>query len=168
MTEKAYHLAQMSVSLAKAPLDDPMMEGFVSQLKYINSVADEAPGFVWRLQTEEGDATGIRGYDDPLKLLNMSLWESVETLKEYVYRSDHAGPYRNARQWFNKLDGPTTVLWWVAKGHIPSVTEGVERLDYLAKMGPSPEAFTFRHAFPPPDAEVSTTKMESGYAGSIR
>lgn len=168
MTEKAYHLAQMSISLARAPLDDPMMKEFVSQLQYINAVADQAPGFVWRLQTEQGDATGIRGFDDPLMLLNMSLWESVETLKQYVYRSDHVGPYRNARQWFAKLDGPTTVLWWVPKGHIPSVAEGLERLDQLAKSGPLPGAFSFRHAFPPPRPETSSREMESGHVESVR
>lgn len=149
MTDCAYHLAQLSISKALEPLDTPLMQGFVSQLKEVNALAEQSPGFVWRLQTADGDATGIRGFDDPLMLLNMSLWESVETLRRFVYQSGHAVPYRNAREWFHKLDGATTALWWVPKGYVPTVEEGLARLDYIQRHGATPMAFGFRDRFTP-------------------
>lgn len=152
MNSHSYHLAQMSFSHAKAPLDDPMMAGFVSQLKQINALAEQSPGYIWRLQTADGDATGIRGFDDPLMLLNMSLWESVDALRLFVYKSGHAVPYKNARAWFHQLEGPTTVLWWVPKGHIPNVQEGLARFETLKRLGPTEAAFGFRQSFPAPEA----------------
>lgn len=150
MKSESYYLAQMSISKARAPLDHPMMEGFVSQLPIINALADKTPGFIWRLQTKEGNSTGIRTFDDPSILMNLSLWESIDPLKEFVYKGPHAILYKNARQWFERLAGHVTVLWWVPKGYLPTAAEGVERLNRLNSEGPSPEAFSFQKAFPPP------------------
>lgn len=158
-----YHLAQFSIAIAKAPLDDPMMQGFVKALPTINALSEQAPGFVWRLQTEQGDATGIRGYDDPLKLLNMSLWESLEALKNFVYKSHHGNFYRNRQKWFTPVKGPNTALWWVPCGQIPSVCEGVERLAYLEQHGPSPYAFSFATPFfPASNATYQDVPSKSG------
>ena len=151
-----YHLAQVNVGRMRAPIDDPIMEGFRSQLDSINALADRTPGFVWRLQTADGNATAIRPYaHDALMAINMSVWESLEALQQYVYRSAHVGPLRDRKRWFEPLDGPILALWWVPAGHLPTVDEATERLAHLAQHGPSPAAFTFRSPFPPPDAESS-------------
>jgi hypothetical protein len=118
-----FHLSEFNIARMKASLDDPLMAEFVRLLADVNAAADSSPGFVWRLQTDEGDATGIRAYDDPL-MLNLSVWETVESLKEYTYRSLHATPFRKRKEWFEPFDGPSLVLWWIPKGKIPTVEEG--------------------------------------------
>lgn len=151
MTNRArHHLAQANVALMRAPLEDPLMDGFRNQLDRINALADASPGFVWRLQTAEGNATAVRVYENERILFNMSVWESIEALHRYVYRSDHAGPLRDRRQWFERHDPPVLVLWWIPAGHVPSVEEAKHRLELLKANGPTPEAFTFRQPFPPP------------------
>lgn len=145
----AYHLAQINIARILAPLQDPQMAGFVNQLDAINAIADDSPGFIWRLQTESGDATAIRVFDDDTILINMSVWESVEALHQYVYRSDHLGPLRERKKWFAPFDGPYLALWWVPAGHTPTPEEGKERLAYLGDHGPTAYAFTFRQNFPP-------------------
>ena len=145
-----FHLAQANIARMRAPIDDPSMESFRSQLEGINALADASPGFVWRLQTEYGDATAIRAYDDPLILFNMSVWESRESLQAYTYRSPHVGPLRDRREWFEPLDGPTFVLWWIPAGHVPTIEEAKAKLTLLSELGPTPEAFTFRVHFSPP------------------
>jgi hypothetical protein len=147
-----FHLAQLNIGKMRAPLEDPIMAGFVEQLDYINSAADRAPGFVWRLQTEEGDATALRPFGDDLILVNMSVWTSIEVFHDYVYRSDHAESLRDRKQWFTRMEGPSVVMWWVPEGHIPDVEEGKSRLQHLEKHGPTPQAFTFKKWFPPPGA----------------
>jgi hypothetical protein len=144
-----HHLAQANVARAKAPLTDPVMHGFVEQLDYINSLADRAPGFVWRLQTEDGDATAIRVFEDPLIIVNLSVWESVERLYDFVFRSEHLGPVRDRREWFTPMDRPHSVLWWVRVGQQPSVSEAKRRLELLHRGGPTPDAFTFGRFFDP-------------------
>jgi hypothetical protein len=147
-----YHLAQLNIGRIKAPMDSPVMAGFANNLERINALAEATPGFVWRLQTDEGDATAIRPFDDPHMLVNMSVWRDVESLNRYVYQSAHVELMKKRREWFERMDEAFLVLWWVPAGHIPSVAEAIARLDRLRAEGPSAEAFTFRHAFPPPDA----------------
>ena len=142
-----FHLAQLNVGRAKGPMDGPVMAGFAAELERINALADSSPGFVWRLQTEDGDATAIRPYEDERMMVNMSTWESIEQLRQYVYTSGHTQVMRHRQQWFEKLD-VYLVLWWVPAGHEPSVTEAIERLHHLQAHGPTPYAFTFRAAFP--------------------
>lgn len=151
MKAAGYHLAQINIGWMVAPLDDPVMAGFVAQLEVINAVADQSPGFVWRLQTEGGNATGINAYTDDRILINMSVWESVEALHQYTYRSQHAGVFRDRNKWFEPHDGPYLALWWIAAGHVPTAAEGKERLEMLRLHGPTPEAFTFKKHFPSPD-----------------
>ena len=143
----AHVLAQANIARMIAPLEDPVMAGFVEQLDFINSVADRSPGFVWRLETEAGDATAIRAFQDERILLNMSVWTSLESLYDYVYRSEHLQPLHNRRQWFERVSGPHLVLWWIPHGHRPTVEEAKERMEWLAARGPSAQAFTFREPF---------------------
>ena len=145
-----YHLAQINVAKARAEMTEPLMQGFVSRLAEINSIADNAPGFVWRLQSEAGDSTAIRIFGDQLILVNMSVWESFEDLKNYVYKSKHVELVRDRQAWFSSYSGANQALWWVEAGHIPSIAEAKEKLAYLEKHGPSPEAFVFGKNFPAP------------------
>jgi Domain of unknown function (DUF3291) len=142
-----YQLAQLNIGRIVAPLDTPQLAGFVARLAEINAVADAAPGFVWRFQTEDGDATALRPFDDDRMLVNFSVWESVEALHDFVYRTLHAEVLRNRREWFERMDQLFTVLWWVPAGHRPSIQEAIERLEHLRRHGPTVHAFTFQQRF---------------------
>ena len=126
------------------------MAGFVERLEPLNALADASPGFVWRYQTDAGDATEVRVFDDELILFNMSVWESIEALDAYVYRSDHVGAVQKRAEWFERAERSPMVLWWINAGHIPSVEEARERFDLLWENGPGPDAFTFRNRYPMP------------------
>jgi hypothetical protein len=147
-------LAQVNIGRLRAPLEDPIMEGFRSQLDVINALADRSPGFVWRLQTEQGNAMAIRPFDDERMAINLSVWTSLEALQQFVYHSAHLGPLRDRKQWFEPIESPILALWWLPAGEIPTVADALERLRLLAERGPSPAAFTFRKAFPCPDGQA--------------
>jgi len=151
MASTDYHLAQINVVRARGPMDTDVMAGFAAQLKPINAIADQAAGFVWRLQTESGDATSILAYEDPAILINMSVWESVESLRNFVYRSGHLSVMRDRAKWFERMAEAYLALWWIPAGHIPTVAEGQERLELRKKFGDSQRAFSFSKTFPPPD-----------------
>ena len=144
-----FHLAEANIGRIRAPLEDPIMEGFRSQLDPVNALADRSPGFVWRLQTEDGNAMAIRPFPDERMAINMSVWESLEALQQFVYRSAHVGPLRDRKQWFEPIEGPILVLWWIPAGHVPTVEEALNRLQHLKQQGPSPHAFTFRAPLDP-------------------
>ena len=150
-----YHLAQCNIGRIRAPIDSPVVAGFVAALDPINALADAAPGFVWRLQTEEGNATSIHAFDDDLLLVNMSVWESVEALAAFTYSSPHRDILRDRRQWFERMEEAYLVLWWIPAGTIPTVEDAKERLELLRASGPSPRAFTFRQPFGPDEAAAA-------------
>ncbi|BBM00122.1 DUF3291 domain-containing protein [Microbulbifer sp. GL-2] len=144
---KDFNLAQINIAQSKASMESETMRGFVERLDEINALADGSKGFVWRLQTEEGDATSIQAFDDPMIIVNMSVWEDLESLKNYVYKSAHVELIRDRDAWFNKMKSMHQALWWVPVGHIPTVKEGTGRLSILQSKGPSSEAFTFAKPF---------------------
>jgi hypothetical protein len=156
------HLAQVNIARMRDALDSPTMAGFVARLDEINAVADRSPGFVWRLQTPEGNATYMRPYDDDRILVNLSVWLSAQALQDYVYRSLHKEVLRQRQEWFAKFEGAYMALWWVPEGHHPSVDEAKKRLARLKAEGPTPVAFTFRQMFPP-DPEVVAATDWSGF-----
>lgn len=119
-----YHLAQINISRLAAPLDDPKIAEFVAQLEPINALADRTRGFLWRLQSESGNATDIAHHDDPFVIVNMSVWESVETLRKFAYNSNPMKVFRDRAKWFEKAVLPAYCLWWIPAGHIPTVAEG--------------------------------------------
>ena len=164
MTRARYQLAQVNIGRFRAPIDSPVMKGFRDQLDPINALADASPGFVWRLQTEDGNATAIRPYEsDDLMAINMSVWQSLETLQQYVYKSAHVGPLRDRKQWFEPIEGPILALWWVPAGHIPTVAEARERLVHLKEHGPTPHAFTFRKPFAAPGAGPEVAGLDAEF-----
>jgi Domain of unknown function (DUF3291) len=158
----AYELAQFNIGIIRGPMDSPVMAEFAANLDRINALAERTPGFVWRLQTEQGDATAIRPFADENMLLNMSVWRDVESLNSYVYSSAHVEVMRRRREWFERMNDAFLVLWWVPKSHRPSVAEAIAKLEMLRSKGPTPEAFTFRKAFPPPDAAHSQPPVTFG------
>jgi hypothetical protein len=144
-----YHIAQVNIGRVTAPPDDPIMAGFMSRLDEINALADGSPGFIWRLQTSEGNATYLRPYDDDRILVNMSVWESIEALKHYVYRTAHVELLRQRQEWFEKFSGAYLALWWVPAGHRPGIDEAKKRIAHLQAHGPTQFAFTFKTTFEP-------------------
>ena len=155
-----FHVAQLNIARFKAPMDDPSMAGFVAELDPINALADGTPGFVWRLQTEEGNATGIHAFEDDLMLVNMSVWESVEALADYVYSEPHLAIMRRRREWTVRLPEQHICLWWIPVGEIPAVEEAIDRLDHLRANGPTPYAFTFKKRFSSDEAVVASPEDE--------
>ena len=159
MTQK-YQLAQCNIGRAKGPMDGPVMASFAARLDDINALADGAPGFVWRFQTDAGNATSVQAYEDPLILVNLSVWESPEHLRAFVYRSDHVNVMRQRKQWFERFDGMYLVLWWVPVGHIPTVSEAKERLAHLQMHGETAHAFSFARIFPAPDRADQAPRVD--------
>ena len=148
------HLAQLNVARLRAPMDDPQIDGFRTNLAPINALAEASPGYVWRLQDEEtGDATSIKVFDDDLEIVNLTVWESIDTLADFTYRSAHVEFLRRRREFFEAATQPFLCLWWIPEGTIPTVEDAVARLEHLRAHGPTPTAFTFRHRFEPGDAE---------------
>lgn len=145
-----YHIAQMNVATALYELDQPGMKDFVERLEAVNALAEASPGFVWRLKDEAGDATGIKVSDEPRLIVNMTVWESIEALFDFVYRSAHTKVMARRREWFERPERAYQALWWVPAGHVPSVEEGLDRLDRLRRNGPTADAFTFKERFPSP------------------
>ncbi len=146
-----HHLAQINVARLLAPVDAPATAEFVAALDPVNARADRAPGFVWRLQTEQGNATSVRAFDDPLVIVNMSVWESIEALEAFAFRDEgHRAVLRRRREWFERQVDSGTALWWIPAGTTPTVDAAVARLVHLREHGPTPWAFTFRERFAVP------------------
>jgi hypothetical protein len=148
-------LAQVNIGRLRAPLDSPALADFVTALNPVNAVADAAPGFVWRLQTEDGNATAVRAFewdsaDSAGVIVNMSVWESVEALAAFVYSPDHLAVLRRRREWFEKIQEAYLALWWIPRGSVPTTAEAENRVRHLRLHGPTPHAFTLRMHFPPP------------------
>lgn len=146
----SWHVAQMNVGTALYPTDDQRMAGFMNRLDEVNALAEASPGFMWRLQSAQGNATDIVLTDNPRFLVNMSVWDSIESLFGFVYRSVHQSVMAQRRNWFERPNGPYQVLWWIPAGSLPTPEEGLDRLRYLAHNGPSRYAFTFRQKYAPP------------------
>lgn len=148
---KQWHVAQYNIAWMITPYEDARFDSFRARLDELNQLGDRSRGFVWRHQTADGNSTSVRVRDDPRILINFTVWETVEDLFAYAFKSDHVEVYRKRNEWFEHKEEPWAVLWWVPAGHEPTVEEGEERLRYLAEHGPTQHAFTFKQRFPPPD-----------------
>jgi hypothetical protein len=154
-----WHIAQLNVGRAVAPPGSPELADFMAALDRINALAESSPGFVWRLQSASGNATDILVSDDPRSLVNMSVWESVESLFAFVYRTGHTEVMRRRREWFEKPVEAHQVLWWIPAGHIPTTDEALQRLGELRRNGPTEQAFTFSQCYSAP-AEMAAPPSE--------
>jgi hypothetical protein len=145
-----YQLAQVNVARLLAPLDSEQLAGFVASLEPINALADQSPGFIWRLKTEAGNATGSKAFDDTMILINLSVWESIEALRRFVFDSPHTPVMKRRREWFDKFKTAYVALWWIESGHIPTPDEAIQRLHSIDQYGSTQFAFTFRQPFDKP------------------
>ncbi len=156
MTDIRRHVAQVNIGRPKAPVDSPLLADFAALLDPVNALADAAPGFVWRLEDESGNATAIPVLGDDSLIVNMSVWKSIEHLWDFVYSGDHLAVMRRRREWFERIE-TFMCLWWVAAGHVPTVPEAEERLLHLRTHGPTPRAFTFKRRFEPAGERASAS-----------
>jgi len=144
-----FELAQVNIGRLLAPVDSAEIADFMAALDPINALADQSPGFVWRLQTAEGNATALQSFEDELIISNMSVWDSIESLRAFTYTSTHTAVLSRRREWFAKYATAYMVLWWVPAGHRPTIEEAKVRLALLDRLGSTQDAFTFRVPFAP-------------------
>jgi heme-degrading monooxygenase HmoA len=159
----SFELAQVNIGRLLAPIDSPEIAEFVAALESINRLADGSPGFLWRLTTPDGNATAIRPFDDDMILVNMSVWDSLESLRAFTYTSAHVGVLRRRREWFERMITAHLALWWVRAGHRPTLTEARDRLERLRRDGPTPAAFTFRTPFEPDSSEPGSPLVDAEF-----
>jgi Domain of unknown function (DUF3291) len=144
-----FELAQLNIAAMREPLESPSMADFVANLERINALAEQSAGFVWRLEDDAGDATSLRPFGD-LVIVNMSVWTDVDSLRRFAFESAHVEIFRRRREWFDRMSDASSVLWWVRRGHRPTLDEAAERLDFLRAKGATVRAFTFKDTFLPP------------------
>jgi hypothetical protein len=145
----SHHIAQFNIAILQEPIEAPRFDAFRARIDAINALAETSPGFVWRLVGDGSDATGLRPLGDDI-LVNLSVWQSIEQLFAFTYKSAHSGLMARRREWFPNMAGHHMVLWWVAAGHLPDVHEAAARLTHLNQHGPTATAFTFKDRFDPP------------------
>lgn len=147
-----YQLAQINIARLVAPIDDPRIAGFVNQLDKVNEMAEQSDGFVWRLKDENNNATSFNPFEDPLMIVNISVWRDAEALKAFTYGGHHLKVFLDRKKWFERMETAHMALWWIPAGDYPSAAEGKRRIELLQTKGESEEAFTFRKLFSPPMA----------------
>ncbi|WP_328493982.1 DUF3291 domain-containing protein [Streptomyces sp. NBC_00414] len=157
----AYELAQVNISRLQAPLDSPQLKDFVDALDPVNAVADSADGFVWRLQSDEGNATDVSVFGDDWLIINMSVWRDTNALTAFMYQGRHRELLTRRNEWFERIQEAMTALWWVPAGHRPTVAEAEERLLHLRTHGATAYAFTLRTSFPPGEARPLLEAQEA-------
>jgi len=150
MAGQQYHLCHLNIGKARAPLFDPIMAGFLAKLDEINNLAYQSPGFVWHLKIDIYNPDDLAMYGEPGMLFNLSVWESVEALYGYTYRSEHAQMMKSRKEWFGEMEGPNYALWWLPADELPTLEDGKKRIAHLAMHGPTAHAFTFKTPFPNP------------------
>ncbi|MGW8883998.1 DUF3291 domain-containing protein [Streptomyces sp. NPDC055749] len=152
-TERSSHeLAQVNIARLKFPLDSPELKDFMDGLDPVNAVADAADGFVWRLESDSGNATDVAVFGDAWLIVNMSVWRDADALTTFMYAGRHRELMARRREWFAPVEEAMTVLWWVPAGIRPTVADAEKRLLHLREHGPTDEAFTLRKRFPAPAA----------------
>lgn len=149
MTE--HHIAQINIARMKGvDIHDPVMKEFADNLDAVNAIAETSPGFIWRLKDESNNATSFDPYGDVRILINVSVWESIEALEDFMYRSFHSDFLRRRKEWFHSFGQSHTAMWWVPAGHTPTLQEAVDKLSHLQQHGPSADVFDLKTRFPKP------------------
>jgi hypothetical protein len=147
-----HQIAQINIAKMKGVnINDPIMKEFVDNLDSVNAIAESSPGFVWRLKDEGNNATSLNPYDDEQVIINVSVWESIEDLEDFMYKTFHADFLKRRREWFQRFGKVYTAMWWIPAGQFPTIQEAVGKLDDLEKVGASEEAFDFKTKFPKPN-----------------
>ncbi|OQR65280.1 hypothetical protein B6E66_04680 [Streptomyces maremycinicus] len=163
----AFELAQVNISRLKFPLDSPELKDFVDALDPVNATAEAAEGYVWRLQSDGGDATDIQVFGDSWLIINMTVWRDLDALTTFMYQGRHRELLSRRREWFERVAEAMTALWWVPAGHRPTVAEAESRLLHLRANGPTPYAFGLRTSFPAQGAEPMTFALPEDLGCSV-
>lgn len=158
MTIGGYHLCHLNIGPAQAPLHDPKMADFVANLDKINELAYQSPGFIWHLKIDINNPEDLALYGVPGLLFNLSVWESIDALKNYTYQGPHAQMMKRRREWFGEMTSPNYVLWWIPAGTLPTLEDAKKRIAHLEAYGPSPIAFNFKQAYPPEYRTIATAQ----------
>jgi Domain of unknown function (DUF3291) len=145
-----YYLAQINIAKLLEPIDSPLLEDFVNDLDRINTIAENCQGFIWRLKDESGNATHINPFDDNSFIVNISVWESIDDLKNFTYNTDHFEVFKKRAKWFKKMKTPHMALWWLKEGELPTAIDGKKKLLQLETLGDTEESFSFKHLFDKP------------------
>ncbi len=146
-----YNLAQINISKSKGLPDSPVMRTFMEKIDEVNAIAEGSDGFVWRLKSDDGNATSIQIFEDELIIVNMSVWRDMDAFKGFVFKGLHAAMMRKRNEWFERSDFSNLALWWIPEGHIPSTEEAKAKLELITKVGDTQEAFRFKNLFEPPN-----------------
>ena len=141
------YLAQINIARMLAPVDSPVMADFVANLDNINALAENSEGFIWRLRDESNNATAIKIFYNDFLIVNMSVWKNTEALFQFVYQSKHVEIFKRRKEWFEKMPEMHMAQWYTPRGHLPTVAEAKERLNYLRNHGETPFAFNFKKKF---------------------
>lgn len=142
-----YHIAQINIAQMLAPIDSDIMAGFVARLDEINGLAEQAEGFIWRLKGDDDNATAIRIFDNDMLIINLTVWETIEALHAFTYKTAHSELIKQKKDWFSALGKPHMALWWVKAGEIPRTEDAKVRLEYQQEHGATPYSFTFAKRF---------------------
>ena len=142
-----FQLAQVNIGRAKGPMDAAVMKEFSDNLEPINQIAESSPGFIWRLKDDSGNATDIQPFDDPDIIINMSVWESIDDLKNFMFKTHHIDFLKRKKEWFYTMTEASYALWWVPHGHQPDIDEAKSRLLHLQQNGESSHAFSFKKIY---------------------
>lgn len=146
-----YQLAEINIARMKGiNINDPIMKEFVDNLDNVNAIAESSEGFVWRLKDDSNNATSLNPYNDEQVIINVSVWESIETLENFMYKTFHSDFLRRRKEWFQSFGKAYTAMWWIPKGQFPTMQQAVDKLDFLQKNGASAMVFDFRKKFSPP------------------
>jgi hypothetical protein len=143
LTATRWHIAQINVATFRVPRGEPVNADFEAALDEVNALAEAAPGFVWRMAGEGEN-------DDPGITINMTVWEGIDRLAAFAYRNrTHRGVMRRRAEWFIEMPS-YLALWWVPAGTVPTLQDGMAKLELIGRLGPTQEAFDFKHPFPMP------------------
>jgi hypothetical protein len=146
------HVAQLNIARLHHPLDSEQTAEFNAAIGPINALAEATPGFVWRLVDDDGQSSShvpLPGEDDALTIVNMSVWENLDSLEHFMYRSGHAAYLRRRREWFERSDQATSVCWWIPAGEIPDLADAHRRLLHLREHGPTATGWPVNSPVPP-------------------
>jgi heme-degrading monooxygenase HmoA len=146
---EGWHIAQINVARFRVARGSPANAAFEAALDEVNALAEAAPGFAWRMIGEGENADGSVFGDDRLTI-NLTVWRSIDDLAAFAYRNQtHRAIMRRRREWFDELPA-YLAMWWVRAGATPTLHDARARLDLIARLGPTAEAFDFRTPFPHP------------------
>ena len=147
-----FHLAQFNVAWLLEPMEHPRIKDFRDAIDPIHDLAEEAPGFVWRLAEDgQADAVGLRPLGED-GVINCTVWETREAMEAFVYKGVHGKALKRRMEWFHPPEKPSVVLWWVPAGHHPTLEEALGKLELLRASGGTAEAFSPRQRFSPPSS----------------